>query len=99
SPCPLDRTRLLLPEYRSTSSPSYDYWDAHTGRGNRDVSKHRYGSPDVCRIEELRIVDRARPLKMFGLLAGKQVRLRDRVVGTEKETERDRKSTRLNSSH
>src|SRR5262249_3046739 len=60
-----------------------------TAWGNRDISKHRYRTPDVCRIEKLRIAGRAKPLKMFGLLAGKQVRLRDRIVGSEKQTESD----------
>jgi hypothetical protein len=60
-----------------------------TAWGNRDVSKHRDRSADVCRIEKLRIAGRAKPLKMFGLLAGKQVRLRDRIGGSEKQTERD----------
>src|SRR5262245_66635170 len=60
-----------------------------TAWGNRDISKHRYRTPDVCRIEKLRIAGRAKPLKMFGLLAGKQVRLRDWIVGSEKQTESD----------
>src|SRR5262245_4695007 len=57
-------------------------------RGDRNVSKHCYRSSDVCRIEELRIAGLAKPLEMFGLLASKQVRLCDRVIGSEIETKR-----------
>src|SRR5262245_53665254 len=58
-------------------------------RRDRDIRKHRRVASDIGGIEECRVTGGAYFMELFELLAGEQVRRRDRVVGTEKEAERN----------
>src|SRR5262245_54740543 len=62
---------------------------ADAARGDRDVGEHGRVSADVGGMEERRVAGLADLFEVLGLLTGKQVRLRDGIVGPEKQTERD----------